>query len=69
MFKLNRSGRSMLLATAVSAVITLDAASARAADLVTAEEIVVASTIPTTKRDAALDAARDRLGAVTATWS
>jgi predicted ester cyclase len=57
-FKLNRPGRSLLLATALSAVITLDAASTLAADLVTPEEIIVASTVPTTDRDAALDAAR-----------
>ena len=58
MLNLNRPGRSSLLVAALSAVITLDAASALAADLVRPEEIIVASTIPTTERDAELDAAR-----------
>ena len=56
MLNLNRPGRSLLLVAALSAVITLDAASALAADLVRPEEIIVAGAIPPAERDAELDA-------------
>jgi predicted ester cyclase len=55
MLNLNRSRRSLLLATALSCVMTIGAGSAAE---VTPEEIIVASTIPTTERDAELNAAR-----------
>src|SRR5260221_11338243 len=58
MLNLNRPGRSSLLVAALSAVITLDAASALAADLVRPEEIIVAGAITPAERDAELDAAR-----------
>jgi predicted ester cyclase len=53
MLNLNQPWRSLLLATALSGVITIDVDSAPAADA-TPEEIIVASPIPTTERDAAL---------------
>ena len=43
MLNFNRPGRSLLLVAALSAVITLDFASALAVDLVRPEEIIVAS--------------------------
>ncbi|SDR60801.1 Predicted ester cyclase [Rhizobiales bacterium GAS191] len=58
MINLNRSRLSLLLVAALSAVITLDAASALAADLVRPEEVIVAGAIPPAERDAELDAAR-----------
>jgi predicted ester cyclase len=57
MLDLNQPGRSLLLATALSGVIAFDAGSAPAAD-VTPEEIIVASTIPASEREAELNAAR-----------
>ena len=57
MLNLNQPGRSLLVAAALAGVITLDAGSAPAAD-VAPEEIMVASTIPITERDAELSAAR-----------
>jgi predicted ester cyclase len=57
MLNLTRPGRSLLLAAALSEVITFGAGPVAAAN-VTPEEIIVASTIPTTERDAELDAAR-----------
>ncbi len=50
-----QAGRPFLL---VAALVALDAARAFAADLVKAEEIVVAGAIPAAERDAELDAAR-----------
>jgi predicted ester cyclase len=58
MLKWNRHGRSLLLGAALSAVIMFDAASARAAELLRPEEIIVASALPPAERDAELDAAR-----------
>src|SRR5216683_6131378 len=57
MLNLNQPGLSLVLAAALSSAITIYAGSARAAE-VKPEEIIVASTIPTTERDAELDAAR-----------
>ena len=57
MLCLNQPGRSLLLATALSSVIMIDVGSPRAAE-VTPEEIIIASTIPTTIRDEELNAAR-----------
>jgi predicted ester cyclase len=48
----------LLLVAALSAGITLDAASALAAELVRPEEIIVAGAISAAERDAELDAAR-----------
>jgi predicted ester cyclase len=53
-----RTTPSPFFVAALSAVIALDAVSACAADLVRPEEIVVASAITPSERDAALDAAR-----------
>jgi predicted ester cyclase len=56
--KPRRPGQSLRLAATVSALISLDAASALAADLVRPEEIVIAGAISPAERDAELDAAR-----------
>src|SRR6266403_22267 len=58
MLNLIRPGRSLPLVAALSAVITFDAASARATDLVRPEQIIVAGAISPAERDAELDAAR-----------
>jgi predicted ester cyclase len=58
MLKLNRPRRAPLLVAALSAAITLDAASTLALDPVTPEEIIVAGAIAPAERDAELDAAR-----------
>jgi predicted ester cyclase len=57
MLNLKRPGRSLLLVGALLQAITFRAGPAPAAD-VTPEDIIVASTIPTSERDAELDAAR-----------
>jgi predicted ester cyclase len=57
MLNLNKPRRSLLLACAFSSVITFSAGFAPAAE-VTPDEIIVASTIPTTERDAEINAAR-----------
>jgi predicted ester cyclase len=57
MLNLNQPGRSLLIAAALWCVFTIAVDSMRAAE-VTPEEIVVASTIPATERDAELNAAR-----------
>src|SRR6266851_1871243 len=58
MYNLNRPGRSLLFVATLSAVISLDAAGAVAADLVGPEDIIVAGAIPPAERDAELSAAR-----------
>ena len=58
MLNLNRPGGSLLLVAVLSLVITLDAASTLAVDLVKPEEIIVTGAIPPAEREAELDAAR-----------
>jgi len=58
MLDLDRPRRALLLVAAVSAMITLDAAPALAAEPVRPEEIIVADSIPPAERDAELDTAR-----------
>jgi predicted ester cyclase len=58
MLSLNQGGRSLVLVAALWVVITLDAASALAADHVRPEEIIVAGAIPPAELDTELDAAR-----------
>ena len=58
MRNVNRQARSLLLLATLSSVLTPDAASALAANLVTLQEIIVAGALPPAERDAELDAAR-----------